>query len=208
MGKVKDITGQKFGRLTVIKFLRIEKHKAIWLCKCECGNLTGVTISCLTNGNTKSCGCLRKERNIESHKTHGQSRSRLYYIWNHMKSRCYNKNHKDYKNYGGRGIKICDEWQDNFQAFYDWSMSHGYDDTLTIDRIDNNGNYEPNNCRWVTVKQQNRNRRSNINFTCNGETHCLMDWCKILGLNYNTVYNRFHNCNWSIEKALDIVTTK
>ena len=201
MSKFKDITGQKFGRLTVIKFLRIENHKAIWLCKCECGNLIEVMTYLLTSGNTKSCGCLRKERNIESHKTHGQYRSRLWRTWENMKQRCYNKNDK---HYGGRGIAVCDEWLNDFMAFYDWAMKNGYDDTLTIDRIDNNGNYEPNNCRWATVKQQNKNRRSNINFTYNGETHCLMDWCKILELNYNTVYNRFHNCNWSIEKALEL----
>ena len=201
MSKFKDISGKKFGRLTALYKLHNhhDKGHTYWLCACDCGNLVEICLSSLQNGKTKSCGCLRKDIITK----HGKSNTRLYNIYYAMKVRCYNKNRKDYKNYGGRGIKICDEWQDNFQAFYDWSMSHGYDDTLTIDRIDNNGNYEPNNCRWVTVKQQNRNRRSNINFTCNGETHCLKEWCEILGLNYSTVQIRIQR-NWSIERALEL----
>lgn len=205
MGKVKDITGQKFGRLTVIKFLRIENHKAIWLCECECGNLTEVATNHLTSGHTKSCGCLHKERTIESHKTHGQKNTRLYRIWRCMKQRCYNKNFPYFQDYGGRGITVCSEWYNDFMAFYDWAMKNGYDNTLTIDRIDVNGNYEPNNCRWATAKQQARNRRNNINFTYNGETHCLKQWCEILGLNYNTVGTRFYTYGWSIERALNLL---
>lgn len=201
---MKDLSGKNFGRLTVIKFLRIEKHRAIWLCKCECGNLTEVTTSRLTSGNTKSCGCLQKECAIESHKTHGQYQSRLYRIWGSMKRRCYNKNYKRYKDYGSRGIVVCQEWLEDFMSFYNWAMDNGYRDDLTIDRIDNNKGYSPNNCRFATPKQQARNRRNNINFTINGETHCLSEWCKILGLSYNTVHARVTYLNWSIENALEL----
>lgn len=205
MGKVKDITGQKFGRLTVIKFLRIENHKAIWLCKCECGNLKEIATGALTSGNTKSCGCLNHEPTIIKH---GKYDTRLYRILHDMKRRCYNKDSKAYNNYGNRGVAVCDEWLQDFQAFYDWSMANGYDDTLTIDRIDVNGNYEPSNCRWATRKQQNRNTRRNRNYTINGETHCLKEWCEILNLNYNTVRKRLNRLNWSIERALNIVSTQ
>lgn len=120
-----------------------------------------------------------------------------------MKYRCYNKNGKDYKNYGGRGIAVCSDWLDNFMSFYNWSMANGYDNNLTIDRIDNDKGYEPNNCRWVDMKQQSRNTRQNRNITINGETRCLADWCEILGLNYDKIYNRLYK-GWSIEKALEL----
>lgn len=120
-----------------------------------------------------------------------------------MKKRCYLKCNHDYKNYGARGIAVCDEWRNDFMAFYNWSMANGYNDTLTIDRIDVNGNYEPNNCRWCNMKQQARNRRNNIYFTYNGETHCLTDWCEILGLNRKTIYERLRH-GWSYKRALGL----
>lgn len=139
---------------------------------------------------------------------HGKCGTSIYRRYNHMKDRCYNKNNKDYKDYGGRGITICKEWLDDFMTFYDWSTSNGYNDTLTIDRIDVNGNYEPNNCRWVDMKQQSRNRRSNRLFTINGETRCLMEWCEILGLKYKTVATRIYTNKWTVEKALFTPTEK
>ena len=121
-----------------------------------------------------------------------------------MKNRCYNISNKEYKNYGERGIKVCDEWKDDFMAFYNWSMANGYNDTLTIDRIDNNGNYEPNNCRFINYKQQQRNTTRTKHITINGEKHCLKDWCIILGLNYSTITARINKLNWTIERALEL----
>ena len=125
-----------------------------------------------------------------------------------MKKRCYNSNDKAYNYYGGRGIKVCDEWLNDFQTFYDWSMNNGYNEHLTIDRIDVNGNYEPNNCRWVDYKIQNRNSRHNTLFTIDGETRCLSEWCEILNLNYKNVLARVTRYNWSIGEALELIERK
>lgn len=135
---------------------------------------------------------------------HGKRKTKLYGIWNSMKDRCYNTNCKRFKDWGGRGIAVCSEWRNDFMSFYNWSMANGYKEGLTLDRIDNNGNYEPYNCRWITTKQQARNRRSNINYTINGVTRCILEWCEILGLNPKTVYQRIHYYNWTIERALEI----
>lgn len=132
---------------------------------------------------------------------HGKIHTRLYHIYNNMKERCYNENSIDYLRYGARGIKICDEWLNDFMLFHNWSMDNGYHEDLTLDRIDVNGNYGPDNCRWVDRKAQARNRRSNKNYTINGETHCLKDWCNIVNINYHTVRTRLRY-NWTIEKAL------
>lgn len=197
MSTRKDLTGQKFGKLTIIKYVYTDSYRrAIWRCKCECGNVIEVRGDMLRNGNTKSCGCLCT--------THHKSNTRLYHTWQQMKGRCYNKNNKDYRDYGARGIVVCDEWKNDFQAFYNWAMDNGYQENLTIDRIHPNGNYTPNNCRWADITTQNRNKRNNINFEYKGETHCLTEWCKILGLKYSRVRNRVRRLNWPIEKALEL----
>lgn len=202
----RKLKGQKFGRLTVIdKLHNYHKNNRIyWLCVCECGNLINVNSSQLVSGQTQSCGCLRKDLLTQRNIKHDKCNTRLYNIWGCMKQRCYNKNQPQYKNYGGRGIAVCDKWRDDFMVFYDWAMTNGYKSNLTIDRIDNNKGYEPSNCRWVTRKQQNRNTRQNRNITINGETHCLKDWCKILGLKRSTVSNRINQYNWSIKQALEL----
>ena len=121
-----------------------------------------------------------------------------------MKNRCNNVKDKVYQYYGQLGIDVCNEWKDNFQTFYDWSINNGYNDKLSIDRIDVNGNYEPNNCRWVDMKTQRRNTHNTRNITIKGVTKCLKDWCNIYNLKYSTVHARLHRLHWNIEKALEI----
>lgn len=143
--------------MTVIKPLKTSPVKI--LCKCDCGNETIVLKANLVRGHTKSCGCNRSINARKLFTKHGQCGTRLYRIWVEMVHRCYLKSDTNYKKYGARGITVCDEWRNDFKSFYDWSMSNGYTDELTIDRIDSDGNYEPTNCRWATYKQQNLNRK-------------------------------------------------
>lgn len=156
--------GERFGRLTVVE--RAENYispqgqaRKRWLCKCDCGGIVTIMARCLISGDTKSCGCLQKETAKSTFTKHGTWGSRLHVIWSSMKTRCYNKNHRGYNYYGVRGITVCDEWRDDFQAFHDWAMANGYRDDLTIDRIDVDGNYEPSNCRWITMAEQQTNKR-------------------------------------------------
>lgn len=202
MRKVIDLTGQHFGRLRVIA--RTESHQqgnARWECICECGNKKTVRGADLTRGYTKSCGCLKVQVVRERETRHGKRQSRLYGIWSGMKSRCYNPKRSNYRNYGGRGITVCAEWLENFSAFYDWAMTHGYTNSTTIDRIDNNKGYSPENCRWVSRKVQNNNRRWCHEITFRGETHTLSEWAEITGISRDTLKNRL-NLGWPLERAL------
>ena len=199
-----DITGQKFGRLTVIKRVFEEGYKKPrWLCQCDCGNTCVVLGESLKSGNTQSCGCLQKERSIASCKTHGLRRqTKLYPIWSQMKQRCQNPNNAAFENYGGRGIVVCDEWL-KFKTFYDWAMNNGYSEGLCLDRIDNDKGYSPDNCRWVSHKMNNDNRRSTIRISFNGETHTLKEWSEILNIERHILYKRIYVSNWSIEDAFN-----
>lgn len=160
MSKVNDLTGKTFGELKVLSYYGSNKNgRALWLCKCNCGNDKIVVGNSLLNGLTRSCGCYNKKMAKERKTKHSMSYSKLYKVWQGMKTRCYNPNFIYYCNYGGRDIKICDEWLNDFALFYNWAINNGYEEGLTIDRINNDGDYESSNCRWVTRAEQNRNKR-------------------------------------------------
>lgn len=197
------LLNQRFGSLTVIKEIGRSKHgDVMWLCLCDCGNTTEVKSVNLIHGATKSCGCKTNEMISDKNKKHGLVNDKLYSVWSGMKSRCYNPNNREYNNYGGRGITICDEWKNDFTKFYNWAINNGFDKNLTIDRININQNYCPDNCRWITNKEQQRNKRNTIYLTYKNETKPLMEWSEIVGINSETIKNRLKR-NWSVEDALE-----
>lgn len=201
--KVHDLTGQKFGLLTVIGLAETDTRKTYWVCKCDCGNMKTVRSDSLLCGAIKSCGCIKRKQdevNLTKNHQHKMSGTRIYSEWQGMKGRCYNKGSARYADWGGRGIEVCEQWRNSFESFYTWAMANGYQDNLTIDRIDNNGNYCPENCRWVGQQEQCRNRRSNINITIGNSTRTLMEWCEIFQVDYTNVNARYHrNKNATID---------
>lgn len=196
-----DLAGKKFGRLTVIERYakNTKQEKPQWICKCDCGNEHIVPSASLVSGDTRSCGCLSKETK-RTYK-HGMTHSKLYSVWRNMIDRCYREKNHAYKDYGGRGIYVCDEWRNDFKAFYDWAIKAGYGEGLSIDRSDNNGPYSPENCRWETPLEQANNRRANRLITFQGETKSLTQWSREYGHNYAMVQRRL-NRGWSVETAL------
>lgn len=200
MPKFQDLTGQKFNYLTVIKRIFKEKNKGTyWLCKCVCGNETIVAASKLKSGHTKSCGCKLKELCRNANIKHNMTKSREFVIWCGIKQRCFDKNSSHYNRYGGRGITVCPEWL-NFENFYKdmGNIPKGY----SIDRIDNNGNYEPNNCRIIPIGKQKRNTSKSLIITYNNDTDCLINLCEKYNKDYNLVYQRIHN-GWEVKKAFE-----
>lgn len=200
---MQNLVGKKFGMLTVISYHHAEhrvgsSYRHYWTCKCDCGNIVVRRSDGLKNKKVVvSCGCYRekilKQHNFKinnPNKTHGQSKTRLYKIYAKMKERCYDLNYPERHLYGGRGIKICDEWLASFENFRAWALANGYQETLSIDRIDPNKNYEPSNCRWADTYQQANNKRNNILLTYKGETLTLPQWARKLGLPYSTLADR------------------
>ena len=159
----KDLTGQTFGLLTVARrapnYISKTGQEAVWHCHCECGNELDVRAGQLRSGHTKSCGCFQKKAAAKSSTVHGGATTKLYGVWSSMKHRCTNPHDKRFKDYGGRGITVCQEWLHDFSAFQTWALSNGYQEGLTVDRINNDGGYSPNNCRWATMKEQMANQR-------------------------------------------------
>jgi len=197
---MEDLTGKKFGRLTVVNYFGNKgKTKYYWNCVCDCGRKSIVQRGHLKNGKIKSCGCFH----IDKITKHNKSRTKLYHVFQCMKDRCFNKKSLLYKYYGERGITICNKWLKNYELFQQWAYDNGYKSGLSIDRINNNGNYEPSNCRWANAKTQNNNLRSNRFITLNGKTKTLTQWAEIIGIKAMTLTKRIEN-GWDIEKALTV----
>lgn len=205
MGKKIDLTGQIFGRLTVIRENGHNQHGIIWLCRCECGKEKNILSRSLRNGRTRSCGCLQRETSVKVgnlNATHGFSgNNRLYRIWKQMRIRCYCKTNPTYMHYGARGIKICKEWED-FAVFRKWSLSNGYDDNLTIERKDVNADYCPENCCWIPKYLQAKNRRTTILYEFDGKKMTQADWARFIGINPATLIERIQK--YGLEAALSM----
>lgn len=205
---MQDLTGQKFNKLTVIKFSHFDKKKnSYWLCKCDCGNEKIVRRCHLIKGGVQSCGCVLKEGRgtyKNGWRTHGlwSNNRRLCKIWNCMLDRCLNENNEKYKYYGGKGVKVCNEWLSSFDNFIKWAQDNGYEDNLTIDRISTDGDYCPENCRCVTQLEQANNKSNNIYITYNQKTMTAAQWSKKTGIDRGVIEYRFHQ-GWNVNDILN-----
>jgi hypothetical protein len=201
-----DFTARRFGRLIAINREPNQNGRTMWLCSCDCGESTVVWAYSLIEGKIRSCGCLRRETSIQIGSTsmlrHGFYNTRIYHIWEGMKRRCNSPKAIGFKNYGGRGINYCSEWKEP-EAFIEWAMENGYRNGLTLDRWpDNNGNYEPGNCRWVPTRVQARNKRNNVFLEVNGERKTVMDWAEELGVKYHVIRTRML-LGWEPERIVN-----
>lgn len=208
MSKFIDLTGEKFGKLTVVERKGTDKHGgALWLCKCECGNEKLTTSNHLRMGKCSSCGCLQTAhmKELGKAKKHGYANSDIYKRYHNIISRCFNPNVYSYTDYGSRGITVCERWRNSFEAFYDdvSKLPHFGEKGYSLDRIDNNGNYEPNNVRWATKKEQNNNTRNNHYITYNGKTQTISQWADEYNIGYRKLLERINKLHWNIERALN-----
>lgn len=205
--KAIDYTNKRFSRLLVLERVNNTKQgRAVWKCLCDCGNITYVRSGNLQSGAVKSCGCLKHK--APPNKSHGMSKSRLYREWASIKARCIYKSAKDDTNYGARGISMCKEWADSFIAFKEWAEENGYNDNLTIERINVNGDYCPENCTWIPRVEQAKNTRSCLRITYKGKTKILSEWCKELGLDYKRTNNRIKKLGWTPQKSFETPVDK
>ncbi len=201
MSKLKDLKGMRFGRLVVLeRDIKPEYKTTFWRCKCDCNNIVSVRRNALLRGATKSCGCFQVENARKLSTKHSGGKTRLYNIWKSMRKRCNNEKDRAYRYYGGRGIKVCKEWED-FENFRKWAYSNGYTDELTIERKDVNGNYCPENCTWITQAEQTNNRTSTRYLEYNGKRMSMADWSKETGIEEYNIFQRL-KLGWSVEKAL------
>lgn len=201
-----ELSGKRFGRLTVLGYSHNCDGFTYWNCLCDCGNEVVVRGVRLTHGTTQSCGCLLRDITAAKNRERADGRyrdERLYRIYYGIKTRCYNSKEPGYERYGGRGISMCDEWKDDFWKFQEWALSSGYRPDLTIDRVNNDGEYSPQNCRWANVKQQSNNRSSNVILNCGGTQKTVAEWSEIVGIGKNIIYQRLRD-GWSVEDALSI----
>lgn len=207
MEKYINLKNKQFGRLTVIKKSEkpqgVKSAYAYWLCKCECGNEIVASSSSLRRGHTRSCGCLAKDLLT----SHGQSKTGIYRRWYGMRQRCNNPKDISYPNYGGRGIRVCEEWDTDFQSFYTWAIADGFSSELQLDRIDTNGNYEPSNCRWVKRQTNMRNKRNNIVVQIDSNVKTLSEWAECSGIPYKTLFMRYQN-GWRGKKLISPLRQK
>lgn len=208
MSKYVDITNVRFGRTVAKKQVGKDNQGCtLWECECDCGNKHITRLSSLRNGTTKSCSCLQKEITRKRATIHGLSGNhkycpRLYRIWKNIKQRCFNPKACKYRNYGGRGITICDEWIE-YLSFHKWAMSHGYQENLTIERIENDLGYFSSNCTWIPIEKQTRNKRNNHLITYAGKRKLLIEWAETLNMKYGTLRSRLVTYGWSVEKAIE-----
>lgn len=204
--KALNLIGQKYGRLLVLERTESKREGnkvlSMWICQCDCGNKAVVAGYRLKGGQTHSCGCLQRERASETSRKHGQWNSSLYKVWNAMIQRCENQNDQHFEDYGARGITVFSEWK-NFELFYEWAVSNGYEKGLSLDRKDNDKGYSPDNCHWTTRKVQMNNTRKNHYITYNGKKQTMAQWADELGIKYNTLNSRINTLGWDIERAFN-----
>lgn len=205
--RIKDLKGQRFGRLFVKEYVGSENKRSMWLCKCDCGKEKIISSKNILTNNVRSCGCLKDKGFTKGDVVKGGHKNRLYKVYKSMIHRCYYPKEKAYKNYGGKGVIVCEEWLKSYPTFEKWALDNGYDinapfGKCTLDRIDVNGNYEPSNCRWVDMKAQLNNTTWNIKLTANGETLTFEEWSNKLGVNINTLRSRYRK-GMSDEKIIN-----
>lgn len=204
MGKFVDLTGQRFGKLVVTgQGERTPKGRIMWECLCDCGKRHNVSTCHLKSGAITDCGCGKSKRTTERNLKHGGASSRLYNIWIKMRDRCKNPNSQDWGLYGGKGVKVCQDWDSSFELFREWSLANGYDDTKTIDRRNSDGDYCPDNCRWTTSEVQANNTSRNRKICYKGETLTISEASKKYGIDYSVLKSRITSYNWPVEKAIE-----